>query len=356
MKKFLLQFLILYLLLFCTPCRTINESSPDASDRMGKIAYTSESGALAEIYIMDRDGSHKINLSNTLARNRNPAFSHDGSRIAFSSNRVNLEDIYVMDADGYNQVKLTNTYATTERYPVFSPDGSRICYVAYYQSWDICLADTASGGVIRLTDSPGIDDWAPEFSPTGTQIAFVSYQNSSWDIFTVDADGQNQKQLTFNYHTWDKTYAPDGSKIYFTAYTPEHIDIGRQIYVMNSDGSEITRLTSFEKSAAAPCVSPDGSRIAFSLGVTIQESTFSEPEIVSDEIFIMNSDGTNIKRLTDNLTDDASPLFTPDGVHIVYLSDQLGNHDIWRIDVDGDGNMRLTDSVADDHSPVCQPL
>ncbi len=356
LKKLLLQIFILCLLLFCTRCRSLNESTPDASDSMGKIAYTSESGALAEIYIMDSDGSHKINLTNTPARNRNPAFSPDGSRIAFTSNRVNLEDIYVMDAEGDNQVKLTNAYATTERYPVFSPDGSRICYVAYYQSWDICLADPDSAGITRLTDSPGIDDWDPEFSPNGTQIAFVSYQSGSWDIYTIDADGQNQKQLTFNYHTWDKTYAPDGSKIYFTAYTPEHIDIGRQIYVINSDGGEITRLTSFEKSAAAPCVSPDGSRIAFSLGVTIQESTFSEPEIVSDEIFIMNSDGTNIKRLTDNLNDDISPLFTTDGLHILYLSDRLGNHDIWRVDASGGGNLKLTDSVADDHSPVCQPL
>ncbi len=358
LKAYLLKITLLSTLLLCSQCRSINESTSNPSDRTGKIAYTSESGALAEIYIMERDGSNKINLTDTLASDRSPAFSPDGTRIAFASNRVHSEDIYIMDVNGDSPVNLTNTYFTSERYPVFSPDGSRICYVAYYEGWDICLTDPDSGGITRLTDNPGIDHWDPEFSSAGTQIAFLSYRSGSWDIFTMDTDGQNKKQLTFNYHTWDKTYSPDATKIYFTAYIPEHsdMDIGRQIYVINSDGGEITRLTSFEKNPIAPCVSPDGTRIVFSLGVTISESTAAHGEISSTEIFIMNADGTNIRRLTDNLTDDVSPLFTPDGLHILYLSDQLGNHDIWRVNAGGGGNLKLTESVADDHSPVCQPL
>jgi dipeptidyl aminopeptidase/acylaminoacyl peptidase len=111
-----------------------------------------------------------------------------------------------------------------------------------------------------------------------------------------------------------------------------------EIWVMNADGSDQRKLTDNGAKDVSPAWSPDGNEIAF---VSNRDG--------NDEIYLMNIDGSNVRRLTQ--TDDASesfPAWSPDGLQISFDSDRGGNWDIYVIASDGSGLRRLTDHPSDD--------
>ena len=126
-----------------------------------------------------------------------PAISPDGSQIAFVSFRENENGgdkyIYVMDADGSNLRQLT--FEASCDFPDWSHDGKMITYASNDDIY-IISAD-GSGSSIRLTDSPE-KDVLPTWSPDGSQIAWLSGQGDAANIFVMDANGQNVRQITDN--------------------------------------------------------------------------------------------------------------------------------------------------------------
>ena len=155
-------------------------------------------------------------------------------------------------------------------------------------------------GQTRLTDSDAVD-FDPSWSPDGSRIAFSSVRDGAAEIYVMSADGSAQTRLTDkearNYYP---SWSPDGSLIAFTSYG----DGNAEIYVMNADGSAQTRLTNNEAVDSRPSWSPDGLRIAF-------DSTLGDPDPGDDtrisNIYVMNADGSGLTRLTDNEARETSP-------------------------------------------------
>jgi Tol biopolymer transport system component len=104
-----------------------------------------------------------------------------------------------------------------------------------------------------------------------------------------------------------------------------------QIYVMNANGTGVTRLTNSTALNEAPTWSPDGSRIAFVRSIT-----------VSPEIFVMNANGTGVTRLTHNSAIERAPDWSPDGSKIAFVSDRADHDEIYVMKADGSGVTRLT--------------
>ena len=183
------------------------------------------------------------------------------------------------------------------------------------------------------------------------KIAFVNYAASTGQIFVMDPDGTDRTRLAtqtiFNDNNPD--WSPDGTKI---AFDGGEI-IGRvitqhQIYVMNADGSGITRLTNNQGSDRAdidPSWSPDGTKIAFASG---RDCVFGQCSNLN--IYVMNADGSNPIRLTDNRGSDNAdfnPSWSPDGTKIAFTRDyRNGNWDIYVMNADGSDQTRLTDNTA----------
>ena len=173
------------------------------------------------------------------------------------------------------------------------------------------------------------------------KIAFSSGRDGNPEIYVMNPDGSNQTRLTNDpaddVEPW---LSADGSKIAFWSRR----DGNNEIYVMNDDGSDQTRLTNNTISDFRPEFSPDGNKIVF----------------VSDrngnpEIYIMNADGSNQIRLTNNPAADDDPSFSPDGSRIVFWSARSGNSEIYVMNVDGSNPINLTNNSAPDYHPSFSP-
>jgi Tol biopolymer transport system component len=129
-------------------------------------------------------------------------------------------------------------------------------------------------------------------------------------------------------------------------YVSNHdYQFGNDIYRMNADGSDVTRLTVTQSSNLDPAWSPDGRRIAFS----------SRPPAGDEEIWVMNADGTGLQQLTFSPGGDVTPSWSKDGSRIAFVSHRDGNPEIYVMNADGTGATRITDSPGADQGPMWSP-
>jgi hypothetical protein len=194
-------------------------------------------------------------------------------------------------------------------------------------------------------ETPGEQAARPIASPTPTieisnKIAFQSDRDGDDEIFIMNSDGSNLVQLTDNSDgDSHPTWSPDGSKIAFRS----NRDGDWEIFTMNSDGSDVVQLTDDSYSNAFPSWSPDGRQIAFS---SDRDDDW--------EIFIMNSDGSNLVQLTDNSYTDDFPSWSPDGDEIAF-SPRDGDDEIFIMNSDGSNLVQLTDNSFLDRFPSWSP-
>ncbi len=176
---------------------------------------------------------------------------------------------------------------------------------------------------------------------TPNELAFVNGAGSDAEIYVVNSDGTGATRITTQPGAdVNPAWSPDGSRIAFASQR----DGNFEIYVMNANGTNPVRLTNVAAADYRPAWSPDGTRIAF---VSERDG--------NAEIYVMNADGTNPTRLTSNDAKDGDPAWSPDGSKIAFVSGRDGKAEIYVMSADGSRLSRLTFSDPPDAQPAWSP-
>ncbi len=198
----------------------------------------------------------------------------------------------------------------------------------------------ANKGEIPFMVTP-MNAWHPALSKDGKWVAFESSVNNETQIFLMDADGNNIRQLTSgSTPSFQPAFSPDGQRIVFASER----DGGTQIFVMNINGSKQRKLAAMPSANFAPEYSLSANYITFA----------SYRDGGEAEIYIMNADGANQRRLTNNSVEDEKPCFMP-GDQIIYHSKRSGHYEVYSMNRDGSTVQQLTrhPDSKDNFQPAC---
>ncbi len=279
-------------------------------------------------------------------------FSQDGKFLIFQSERE-LENpfyqIYIMNLE------------TGDTHRVSPGMGKTTCSFFRSNSDEVLFASTHLDPEVKKKQ-----DAEFEFRASGKKRRFTWDYDSSYDIFLAKRDGSSLKRLTdaVGYDA-EGAYSPDGSKIVFCslrdAYPAENLSPEDQkrfetnpayfgeIYIMNADGSEQKRLTNWPGYDGGPFFSPDGERIIW--------RHFNENGMLAD-VYTMKLDGTDIRRLTDFKSMSWAPYFHPSGDYVIFHSNKFGftNCELFIVDALGEKEpVRVTFNDKFDGLPVFSP-
>jgi hypothetical protein len=251
--------------------------------------------------------------------------------------------VYTANSNGTSETPLLGCDSDYESNPRWSPDGVQIAYQGFAGQLDLVNADGSN--LREFFFAPGAWTTGHGWSPDATELTV------SWfDCFDDGTCGSRLEKLnattganttilnTTDYVT-TPDWSPDGTKI---AYSRNW-----QLYSILANGTGETALApGAPGDNHSPSWSPNGSQIAF---VSNRDE--------NEEIYVMNANGTNQTRLTDEVGYEGYPRWSPDGTKIIFESDRDdGNHEIYVMNADGTNQTRITNDSGWDAAPDWQPL
>ncbi|MBN1430525.1 MAG: PD40 domain-containing protein, partial [Anaerolineae bacterium] len=280
----------------------------------GRIAFSSNRDGNFEIYTLEMRSGKLTRLTNDPKADRSPKWSPDGSQIVFISDRSGNDDLYLLSGNNKEPIRLT-TDPGSDRNPAWSPDGKYIVFSRETVDGSklvtmptTCLSqpDTCESKIAELT--PGGYDLFPAWSPDGDWVAFAAsdFPGLPYVIGLIGPDGSGYQSLpgtgtSDSYPAW----SPDGKRIAFVSYAQGDYDL----WVMEADGQNLVQMTQSEATDVEPAWSPDGGYIVFA----------SDRSMKGFELYLIRSDCASpqagceaaLVQLTDDNTDDLNPDWTP---------------------------------------------
>jgi Tol biopolymer transport system component len=282
-------------------------------------------------------------------QNAEAYFDWTGTRLIFQSTRppFGCDQIFTMRADG-SEVRLVSTGQGRTTCSFFFPDAKRAIYASthlggsecpprpdlsggyvwpIYPSYDIFAVDLASGALQRLTSNPGYDAEGA-VSPDGRRIVFTSLREGDLNLYVMETDGTNVRRLTERKgYDGGPFFSWDGRAIVFRSAYPETRQEMEEyerllaqglirprrleIFVMRPDGTGVRQVTRNGAANFAPFMHPNGEQIVFS-------SNLHDPSGRSFALYLVNVDGSGLERITYAEPFASFPMFSRDGTRLVF--------------------------------------
>ena len=252
-----------------------------------------------------------------------------------------MKRLAIMDSDGANHRYITTGQAIALT-PRYAPDYRSLLYLSYFNGYPRIYVYDLETGKQRLITQSSNPTFAPRWSPDGKWILYSMAIGGNTDIYKISSAGGGEPQRLTNTPGINigGSFSPDGSKIVFESDRSG----GQQVYVMNADGTDQKRITFFGGRAATPEWSPRGDQIAF----THIAGNF--------RIAVMGPGGSNLRYLTDSWQDEA-PTWSPNGRIVQFFRTEKGSGrtGIWQVDLTGRNERRLPTPV-DASDPAWGPV
>ncbi|HEY8185679.1 MAG TPA: tetratricopeptide repeat protein, partial [Pyrinomonadaceae bacterium] len=262
---------------------------PQCSPHRQRIAYwsrPSKAGLRESIWTIPVEGGAAVAVTDGSTTDLNPVWSPDGKYLYFSSSRGGSTNVWRVGIDeksgtvlGEPEAVTTIGAATSALHLSFSRDGSRLAYVAQEVIRNLrkVTFDPATG---KTTGEPtsitrgSLQLWFPDVSPDGGWLSACS-RGQQRHIFILRTDGSDLQDLTdddYLYDGWQR-WSPDGKQIVFTSRRSGNYDL----WIMNRDGSELRQLTKASGAHYSPW-SPDGRMIAYSIHTPKNDCVIVQPD------------------------------------------------------------------------------
>ena len=361
------------------------EIHPSLSPAGDFIVYAGNATGRWDVYLQRVGGERAINLTESSGGDdTQPSFSPDGERIAFRSERDG-GGIFVMGATGEGARRI----ADFGFYPSWSPDGAEIAVSTQNVPdprlrsgrSEIWLLNVGTGTARKLMEGDGVQ---PAWSPNGYRIAYWALARGGHrDLRTRPADGSDATSVTQDAALdWSPAWSPEGDYLFFSSNRGGAMNLWR-VAINEKTGDvlgEPEPVTGGVSGAAQHAsVSGSGKQLVYASVVVTQNlwkfgfdperaAVTSEPTSVTrgsqplyhpqvspdgewvvvasdnEDLFVVKSDGSEMRRLTDDDFQNREARWAPNGEHIAFQSDRSGTYDIWSIRRDGSGLRQLTET------------
>jgi TolB protein len=275
-----------------------------------------------------------------------PSFFNSQIVVAIDGGASTNREIYIADWDGQHATPITSHNTITVS-PAWSKNGEFVAYTAYVKrkigagpakrNPDLFIYELKTKRRWLVSYRDGLNSGA-EFLPDNKNLLLTLSFNKSADIYKMTLDGKSISQLTkgpAGAMNVEPAISPDGNTIAFSS------DRSGQpmIYTMNMAGGNVKRHTFAGHYNSTPTWSNDGKKIAFA-GFDREKNNF--------DVFVMNADGTEMLRLTSakkangKWANNEDPAFSPDGRQVMFISDRVGNKQLYMVNVDGSNERRIS--------------
>lgn len=273
-----------------------------------------------------------------------PVWSPDGKQIAFVASQDGNYDLWVMNSDGTNLEKLfdiSDRDLLRSAKPKWSPGGKLIALVSPRDgNDDIWVISTNGSGAINLTGSNKWPDKDPCWSPDGKYIAYIAITDASTEIWTVEPNGSlPMKQVSVSdYNIFDLSWSPNSDQIAFGAYNLDD-ETFAGLWLLEMSSSTFLALT-YDRYDFSPQWSPDGSTLLMTNRDTTETPFYTE-------VWKLNKEGVNLLNLTEGTRGTgAQAEWSPDGERIAFVSSWADEVDIWVMDANGLNSENLTSDIS----------
>ena len=365
------------------------ETFPDISPDGKYVIYTREAEEQTDIFFQRVGGGNALNLTKgSAAADYEPVFSPDGEQIAFRSERDG-GGIFVMGATGESVRRLTAAGYN----PVWSPDGTHLLYATENVSNPYDRATISSLWTVQLGSGErrnifSGDAVQPCYSPHGFRIAFwkLRGQGGQRDLYTIPAEGGEPVGVTNDAAVdWNPIWSSDGAYLYFASDRGGSMNMWR-IPIDEESGKVLGKpqpITTPSRNMVHLRLSRDGTKAVYAslnrrsnifklaldpdkeevegtpVPVTRGNQVYLEQHVAPDgkqlvfrsggqeDLFISDTDGRNLRKLTNDVFKDRRPRWSPDGQQILFYSDRSGKYELWTIKPDGSDLTQLTHAPDD---------